>query len=389
MPLFKLSRYSEPLPKQVSSYSFFTKVLRDLGWVGVNEPFSNLLTQGMVIKDGRKMSKSMGNVISPQDIIETSGADILRLWVASSLYNEDIRASQETFSRLSDSYRKIRNTARYLLGNLNAFDSQKDTLDYEDLLDIDKWALGRLKTVIDSVKKHFDAYEFAKVYKNIYVFCNEDMSSFYLDILKDRLYTSAAQSKERRSAQTVLFHILNHLVRVIAPIICFTAEEIFLEMPKDVQSRDVQSVHMLPWVDCLEQWDNKAIEEKFALLVAIRPYVLKALEDKRRTGDIGSALEARVIFTTSSPRDLAYLKDNQEMLPSSFMVSQVEVCQAPNTIDQGLGGEFSQTTINIEKSNGRKCGRCWNYRDDVGKDREHETLCAHCTEIVKEIVNAC
>jgi len=179
------------------------------------------------------MSKSTGNVISPHDIIKNSGADILRLWVASSLYSEDIRISKETLDRISDSYRKIRNTMRYLLGNLNEFDPNKDLLPAESLLNIDQWALGRLKDIMESVKQNFDNYEFAKVYKCVYTFCNEDLSSFYLDILKDRLYTSAANSPERRSAQTVLFHILNHLVRAFAPIACFTAEEVFLAMPNN------------------------------------------------------------------------------------------------------------------------------------------------------------
>jgi len=349
-------------------------------------PFKAVLTHGFVVDgNGRKMSKSMGNVISPQDIIKNSGADILRLWVASSLYNEDIRISKETLDRLSDAYRKIRNTIRYLLGNLSGFDPDTNILAYDDLLDIDRWALYRLKTVITQVKQSYDAYEFAKVYKGIYTFCNEDLSSFYLDILKDRLYTSASNSQERRSAQTVLYHILNHLVRVIAPIFCFTAEEIFLSMPKDVALRDAQSVHLLPWIDCPEVWDNKEIRERFALLVALRPHVLKALEDKRRTGEIGSSLEAKIIFETASPRDLAYLNENTDMLPSSFIVSQVEI-QRVEKVNQGLSDEFAKTAITIKKADGQKCSRCWNYRKDVGQETEHQTLCQRCMAIVKELL---
>jgi len=349
-------------------------------------PFKAVLTHGFVVDgQGRKMSKSIGNVISPHDIIKNSGADILRLWVASSLYNEDIRISKETLDRLSDSYRKIRNTMRYLLGNLNDFDPDKHLLPPENLLNIDQWALGRLKAVVESVKQNYDNYEFAKVYKRVYTFCNEDLSSFYLDILKDRLYTSAAQSPERRSAQTVLFHILNHLVRVFAPITCFTAEEVFLAMPKDAAARDAQSVHLLPWLDCPQEWNNEAIKKEFAPLIELRPYVLKALEDMRRTGEIGSSLEAKLIFRTASPRDLEYLNQNHDMLPGAFIVSQVEI-QEVNEVSQGLSDEFGKTTIAIEKADGLKCSRCWNYKTDVGQNTEHQSLCARCTVIVKELI---
>ncbi len=347
-------------------------------------PFKAVLTHGFVVDgDGRKMSKSIGNVISPLDIIKNSGADILRLWVVSSLYNEDIRISKENLARLSDAYRKIRNTVRYFLGNLNGFDPNTDIMPYEDILPIDQWALYRLKEVMEQVKKSYDVYEFARVYKHIYSFCNEDLSSFYLDILKDRLYTSASNSQERRYAQTVLFHILNHLVRVIAPIFSFTAEEIFLAMPKDSSMAEVSSVHLLPWIDCPEAWDNPRIKEQFDLLVSLRPHVLKALEDKRRTGDIGSSLEAKLLFRTASPRDFAYLNENVDMLPAAFIVSQARVEQVDD-VNQGLSDEFTKTEILIEKADGAKCSRCWNYKEDIGQDVGHQTLCQRCTAIVKE-----
>ncbi|MBN1869987.1 MAG: isoleucine--tRNA ligase [Candidatus Omnitrophica bacterium] len=348
-------------------------------------PFKAVLTHGFVVDgEGRKMSKSLGNVISPQDIIKNSGADILRSWVASSLFNEDIRISKETLDRLSDAYRKVRNTMRFLLGNLNGFDPEQNRLSFEDLLDIDRWTLHRLKAVVDQAKDNFDKYEFAKVYKCIYSFCNEDLSSFYLDILKDRLYTFESNSRERRSAQTVLFHVLNHLVRIIAPIFCFTAEEVFMAMPKGASMRGIQSVHLLPWLDCPQEWGKDTIREKFDLLVSLRPHVLKALEEKRRTGEIGSSLEAKVIFNTASPRDLQYLKQNADGLPAAFIVSQVEIHQV-DQVGRGLNEEFAKTEIMIEKADGRKCGRCWNYKTDVGQDQEHQTLCQRCTAIVKEL----
>ena len=349
-------------------------------------PFKAVLTHGFVVDgEGRKMSKSLGNVISPQDIIKTGGADILRSWVASSFYNDDVRISQETLNRLSDAYRKIRNTVRYLLGNLYEFNPSKHPIPYANLQALDQWALGRLCEVMRSVKGYYDRYEFAKVYKCLYAFCNEDLSSFYLDILKDRLYTSAAKSPERRSAQTVLYQILNHLVRAMAPIFCFTAEEIFREMPKGEDTASVPSVHMLSWPDCPAQWDNASVREKFAPLAALRPHVLKALDDKRRNGEIGSALEAKIVFRTSSEKDWKYLSGAKGMLPTAFIVSQVEV-EKVGKVERGLSDEFAQTEIAILKADGMKCSRCWNYRVDVGQDTGHQTLCQRCATIVKELI---
>ena len=173
------------------------------------------------------------------------------------------------------------------------------------------------------------------------------------------------------------------MVRVIAPIVCFTAEEVFLARPKNEATRDIQSVHLLSWLDFPGEWDNKSVREQFALLVELRPYVLKALEDKRRTGEIGSSLEAKIVFQTASPRDLEYLNHNSDMLPGAFIVSQVEV-QKIKEVSQGLSDEFAKTAISIEKADGKKCSRCWNYKTDVGQDTEHQSLCARCTAIVKE-----
>lgn len=347
-------------------------------------PYKEILTHGFVVDgNGRKMSKSLGNVISPLDIIKNSGADILRLWVAASSYNEDIRVSKEILDRLVDAYRKIRNTVRYLLGNLDGFDPASDLLAYDQLLDLDKWALSQLAKVSDDVHANFNDYEFAKVYKSIYNFCNEELSSFYLDILKDRLYTSATKSAERLSAQSVLYHILNHLVRLMAPILTFTADEIFTAMPKDEHTQEAKSIHVLNMLQVPSEWKNEEIEKKFQMLVDLRPFVLKALEDKRRVGDIGSSLEAKVIFQALSAKDLEFLKQNEEFLPSAFIVSQVEIVSVSN-ISQGLSEDFKDLQILIEKADGEKCSRCWNYFDQLGSDSSHATLCSRCTSIVKE-----
>ncbi len=235
-------------------------------------PFKSVLTHGFVVDgQGRKMSKSLGNVISPLDIIKNSGADILRLWVASSSYHEDIRISKENLDQLSDAYRKIRNTFRFLLGNLNGFDPDKDELSYENLLSLDQLALYNLSTAIKDIYGYYEQYDFAKVYKALYAFCNESLSSFYLDILKDRLYTSAPQSKERKSAQSVLYHILDYLVRILAPLMAFTSEEIFLSMPKGKNLERISSVHLLQWRDIPQNWQDKKVYDRFERLMDLRP----------------------------------------------------------------------------------------------------------------------
>jgi isoleucyl-tRNA synthetase len=346
-------------------------------------PFKAVLTHGFVVDGmGRKMSKSLGNVVSPHDIIKNSGADILRLWVASSSYNEDIRISPEILERLVDAYRKIRNTIRYLLGNLYDFNPDRDLLPYESLDDLDQWALSRLAAVIESVERSFNEYDFAGVYKSIYAFCNEDLSSFYLDILKDRLYTSASKSPERKSAQTALYYILNYLVRAMAPLFSFTSEEVFLAMPKDKTIVKAQSVHLLPWLEIPQEWKNKQIEQKFSLMLILRGHVLKALEDQRRLGSIGSSLEAKLIFKTSSDRDYEYLKSYKD-LEKSFIVSQVDI-RKESDVREGLGEDFPKTNIVVSKADGVKCSRCWIYKTDVGVNAHHETLCSRCSTIVKE-----
>jgi len=347
-------------------------------------PFRAVLTHGFVVDgEGRKMSKSLGNVIGPDEITRTYGADILRLWVASSNYNEDIRLSKEIVARDIDAYRKVRNTIRYLLGNLNDFSPDEHGLAYKDLLPLDQWALARLADVCHSSRESYNIYEFAHVYKTIYNFCNEDLSSFYLDILKDRLYTSHTYSPERRAAQTALFHILNHLVRFLAPMLVFTAEEIFSLMPKTQEMKTVDSVHLLSWLDVPQEWMNERIEKDFELLAALRPFVMKALEDKRAAGEIGSSLEAKVIFQSNSPRDVRYLKDHMADLPSAFIVSQVEL-QETDAVEGLIGDMFSQTGIKIGKADGQKCERCWNYRQ-LGGHSHYATLCDRCAQVVQKM----
>ncbi len=352
-------------------------------------PFRAVLTHGFVVDgQGRKMSKSLGNVVSPDDVLKNYGADVLRLWVAASNTSEDIRLSKEILERLIDAYRKIRNTLRYLLGNLNGFDPDKDIVAYDELLEIDRWGLYRLACVLETVHRAYEAFDFPKVYQAIYSFCNDELSGFYLDILKDRLYTSQAKSPERRSGQTVLYHILNHLTRLLAPILAFTSDEVFAAMPKDADSKALGSVHLLNWLALPSEWkDTEAlqVEEKYKLFLALRPFVMKALEDKRAVGEIGSPLAAAVVFRSASPRDLEYLQGLDSRLASLLIVSQVRIEKVAE-IKAGLSEFFAQTEIVIEKALGEKCSRCWNYSVHVGKDSQHPTLCERCSPVVYRIL---
>ncbi len=347
-------------------------------------PFKAVLTHGFVVDgEGRKMSKSLGNVIGPDEITKVYGADVLRLWAAASNYHEDIRLSKEIVARDIDAYRKIRNTIRYLLGNLTDFEPDVHMVAYRDLLPLDQWALARLAGLSDRVRGAYNAYEFSSVYKEIYAFCNEDLSSFYLDILKDRLYTSHTHSPERRGAQTVLFHILDHTVRFLAPMLVFTAEEIFSLMPKRKNIQAVESVHLLSWLDIPQEWRNQGIVDDFDLLVALRPFVLRALENKRAIGDIGSSLEAKVIFRTSSKRDWEYLHGRLSDLPAVFIVSQVELVKADEVKD-AIGDAFGQTAVEILGADGEKCERCWNYRL-LREDADYPDLCGRCADVVRKM----
>jgi len=351
-------------------------------------PFKAVLTHGFTVdSDGRKMSKSLGNVVSPHDVMKDYGADILRLWVASSDYAEDIRVSKEILLRLIEAYRKIRNTLRFLLGNLYDFDPDKDRIAYRDLLDIDKWCLNKLSMMLSEVEeayglKNKEEFNFAKAYRLIYSFCNEDLSAVYLDILKDRLYTFAKKSVARRAAQTTMYEVLNALVRILAPILAFSAEEIFKSMPKAQEDTDKASVHLLDWPELNREWQNKHMEETFKDLVSLRPVVLKKLEDYRSAGNIGSSLEAQVIISADDPKWLKYFTQIQKQLSSFFIVSDVRLVKVRKLNKDLTENGFSGLFIEVQKAPGNKCLRCWNYSDTVGRDTTHTALCSRCLEAI-------
>ena len=335
-------------------------------------PFKSVLTHGFVVDGaGRKMSKSLGNVISPFEIIKEYGADILRMWVASSDYNEDIRISTVILSRLSEAYRKIRNTAKFILSNLYDFNPDTDKAGYRDFRKIDKWILSRANASNVAVDKAYHDFEFHQAYKLIYDFCNEDLSMYYLDMVKGRLYTYAADSGERRAAQTVLYIILNYLVRIISPILVFTAEEIWQNMPKEKIDNQVLSVHLLDWPlpYVLAQEDSSIVELLKPLLDSI-PETAKALEEMRSQGVIGSSFDAQINILTKTQDRYTFLQSFSNELAEIFKVSKVGlVLKADNT---------RELSIKVAKAEGQKCLRCWNYSLEIGKCPEHPLICDNC-----------
>jgi len=349
--------------------------------IDAKAPYKSVLTHGHVVDaQGRKMSKSLGNVISPQDIIKDYGADIVRLWVTSSDYNEDIRISKEMLSRLSEAYRKIRNTARFALSNLYDFNPDIDKLARKDLKIIDRYILTKAsRELLPSLKKSFDSFEFYKAYKIIYDFCNEDLSMYYLDMVKGRLYTSCAKSPERRAAQTAIYEVLNILVRVTAPILAFTAEEIWQHMPKEKKDSAVASVHLLDWPVSLSQELQSAEEElnfrSVTQIIQLIPDVAKVLEEKRGEGLIGSSFDAQIILLTNNTERYTLLQSLGCDLVEIFKVSQVEV-----KLDKNISS--GATLVTVSKAGGAKCVRCWNYSLSVGANKSHPLICGKCLAVI-------
>lgn len=327
-----------------------------------DKPYKRILTHGFVNDgQGRKMSKSIGNTIVPNDVIEKYGADILRLWVSSVDYREDVRLSEDILNRTSDSYRKIRNTARYLLGNIYDFSYSNDKVAYEDMLEIDRWALNRLERLKKKLEKLYDNYEFYNIFQEISYFCIIEMSSFYLDIIKDRLYCEYKTGLKRRSAQTVLAEILQFLVRVISPVLSFTAEEIWDKMPEDL--KDSESVLLTSWIYANEKYIDDELEEKWNKLANLRKEVNKKIEEKRQKGEIGLALDARVMLNIQNEK-FDFVKTYSDWdLSDIFLVSQIEF-----TDEKLEETEIEGVTVKIVRALGKKCQRCWKYSEDMGDE---------------------
>jgi isoleucyl-tRNA synthetase len=339
-------------------------------------PYKTVLTHGWVVDgQGKAMHKSAGNAVSPNEVVKESGAEILRLWCASSDYHEDMRCSEEILQRIADAYRKLRNTARFALGNLDGFDPSRDSVSPGEMLEIDAWALARLDEIASQVYEGYEAYEFHTVYQTLYNFCTVTLSARYFDIIKDRLYTAAPHSPERRSAQTALYRIADALARMLAPILVFTADEIWENLPKD-DSRPV-SVHLaeLPQV---QEKDSTKLLVVWGHIFMYRDLILAELEKARAAKIIGSSLEARVELTAGS-RAFTVLDRHRDQLRYIFIVSEVHMAEAH------VDFEEEHLEVKVNRASGEKCERCWNYSARVGESSRYPTACERCVEVLEEI----
>ncbi len=345
-------------------------------------PYHTVLTHGFTVDgDGHKMAKSMGNVIAPHEIIDKYGADILRLWVAAEDYRDDIKISKEIIKRLVEAYRRIRNTCRYLIGNLKDYDPGRHTVEPDGMIEIDRWALSRLERLIERSRGAYESYEFHTIYHSLNQFCTVEMSAFYLDVLKDRLYTTPPNSPERRSAQTALYGILDGLVRLMAPILAFTAEEVWKHMPP-CPDRE-QSVHLALFPEMNSARRDEGLEEKWDKLLEVRGQVTRALEIARRHGAIGHPLDACVEI--SAPGELAgFIESYKEDLPMIFKVSEVTFGPA-DSAEAVESEEIPGLRIAVTASRGTKCERCWILSETVGESEEHPTVCGRCADILAEL----
>ena len=357
---------------------FQSSLLTSVATKGV-APYKTIVTHGWVVDgEGKKMSKSLGNTIIPEDIVNQYGADILRLWVASSDYHADIRISKDILKQLTEAYRKIRNTARFILGCIGDFDPDKDAVSLENLEPIDKWALNRLDELNNKCKDAFDKFEYHIIFHAIHNFCVVDMSNFYLDVLKDRLYVEKADSETRRAAQTTIYKVLDTLTLLLAPIISFTANEIWQFMPHDA-SRNAENVILNDYPSLTGVNVDDGFAAKWEKLHTLRDDVKKAIENARNQKIIGASLDSEVeLFANGETLD--FLKENESVLPEILIVSSVK-------ITDGDGGDFHgdmSVGVTVRKAGGEKCERCWSYSDTVGSNAEHPTLCARCAKIISE-----
>ena len=342
-------------------------------------PYKAVLTHGFVVDEkGRKMSKSLGNVVDPLKVINQMGADILRLWVSSADYRGDLAVSNNIIKQMTEAYRKIRNTCRFLLGNIDDFDPTKDKVPYQEMNELDRWALLRLQRLNHRVLKAYDNYEFHVVYHGVHNFCVLDMSARYLDIIKDRLYTAPAQSKERRAAQTVLYQVLDDLVRLITPILAFTSEEIWRHMPKPEGS--AASVQLLEMPVVNEDYLDIELEQKWDRLMQVRAEVLKHLENARQEKLIGNALEAAVhVYAEGELYD--FLKPVEDQLATLFITSQTHLHKG-TLAGANASDSISGLSLKVEQAPGQKCERCWMYHEQVGENTKHPTLCPRCASVI-------
>jgi isoleucyl-tRNA synthetase len=354
---------------------FHSSLLESVGTRG-RAPYKSVLTHGFVVDgDGKKMSKSVGNVIGAEEAIAKYGAEILRLWVAAEDYTDDIRISEEILKRLMEAYRRIRNTSRFILGNLYDFDVNSEIVDYDQMEEMDKWALHRLHEVIKRVKEAYEGHQFHVVFYTLYNYCTVDLSALYLDVLKDRLYTTKAKSTARRSGQTAMFIILKAMTRLLAPILTFTAEEVWAAMP--VWKGKEASIHLTQFPQVNEQYFNADLGERWKAMIDAKSEIAKAIEQARKEKIIGHSLDARI--TIAVPEKMhALFAQHLEDLRALLIVSQLQLADEKEITKSYQSEEIKGLFVGVEKARGVKCERCWIYEESVGSDAKHPTVCGRC-----------
>jgi isoleucyl-tRNA synthetase len=348
-------------------------------------PYRHVLTHGWTLDaKGQPMSKSLGNTVLPTEICEKWGADLLRLWVASQDYTADVRMSDNVMTQLSEAYRKLRNTFRFALGNLADFDPARDTVPDAEMEELDRWMLSRTAELVAQCGKWYEGFEFHRVFHALHDFAVVDLSAFYFDVLKDRLYTFAARNRARRSAQTAVYRIAKALLSLSTPIMVFTAEEIWRHFPRVAGDPESAHLALFPKSEELGGSVEQKIESNWQSLLEFRSEVLKALEEKRKEKFISGSLEAKVRIYSDYPQRTDFLKSYQAILPSLFIVSQVEI------VDESKGlppkdSPFGGWRIEIARADGAKCERCWNYSTHVGENADYPTVCERCVKALNEI----
>jgi isoleucyl-tRNA synthetase len=367
---------------------FHTALLTSLVTRG-RAPYESVLTHGFTLDGkGHKMSKSLGNTVAPQDIMKKHGAEILRLWVSAEDYREDVRISDEIINRLVEAYRRLRNTARFLISNLYDFDPAKDGVAHDDFDELDRWILHRTQIVLSRCREAYEKYEFHLVFHTLNNFCAVDLSALYLDIVKDRLYCEGKTSKKRRAAQTAIYRILDALTRVVAPVLSFTAEEIWAYLPDHERRTKSVFLSSIPAPD--EGFIDNELADRWDRLFKERGEVLKALEEARSKGIIGHSLDAKVTLAGSDGKPGALLheliRSDKDRSQDVLIVSQAEVA---GTGAAGTDGELSSydsellgSSVTVSKAQGDKCERCWKYDDAVGKDPDHPDVCSRCAAVL-------
>lgn len=356
---------------------FNTSLMVGIGATG-KPPYKSVITHGFTLDEkGYAMHKSAGNAIPPQKIVDKYGADILRLWVASSNYFVDVNCSDEILHRIKDAYRKIRNTFRFLLGNLFDFDRKKDFVPYKERTEIDRWIMHKFTLCMKETEDAYEKYEFYKVYHSVYNFCVITLSSFYLDVSKDRLYTYGAKSKKRRSAQSSMYEILKNLAIILSPILSHTSEEVW-----KLLSQQEESVLFATFPKVNEANLDYGLAERWERLLNVRDGVLVALEKKRNEGLIGNSLEARVSLFAEGEDLKTLLNTYKDELPSIFIVSQVALLEDNSSLSADVYKHNDELFIDVQKAKGGKCERCWIYSETVGKNTQHPTLCEKCCKVV-------